>query len=343
MTLTQAAIFAKRLIFFTILSLVIGGTGFTSFKIWRIYNPPPQIIEEEKPTAQFGNLPLPKFPTSEISPSNYSYSIDTVDGNLPSFGKLVKVFVIPPSFATLLSPQKSNDLAEKLNLIPIPELISDNEYKFSNLDASMKINLDTGNFHYQRQSTLSADPITIDPEPQLIIDFKSLLAGIGYLKDELKEGPAKIVYLKEEGNGLKTTEIQNAQAVQISIWPINIDNKPIYTPSGEKSLINAVVSESAKDINNYISINFDFWPIDTATYQTYPIKTPYEALDDLKAGKGVIIKEPSKPQVSILNVHLGYYQTNEYVSYLQPIYLFEGPNFQAYVPAITNNYYDVTK
>lgn len=327
MTLSQVAILSKRLIFFTILSIVLSVAGFTSIKIWKVYHPPPQIIVEEKPTARYGILPLPAFSSSTVSTSNYSYSVDTVDGNLPSFGKLVKVFIIPPSFATLLSPQKSKELAEKLNLIPIPETVSDNISKFSNLDSEMTIQLDTGNFVYQKQATVSASPITVDSQSQLILDFKNFLSGLGYLKDELKEGTTKITHLKTD-------------RIQLSIWPAQIEGKTIYTASSEKALINAIILGSAKEIGNYVSINYNFWPVDTSTFETYPLKTSTEALDDLKSGKGTIIKIPTKSQVSIIGVNLGYYESSDYVRFLQPIYVFEGPDFQAYVPAIQNNYYD---
>lgn len=340
MTLSKISILTKRLILFSILSLVLGTTSFIGLKVWKFYNPPPVIIIEEKPTAQYGKLPLPIFPNSSVSTSNFSYSIDTIDGNLPAFDKLIKVYIIPPAFATLLSPQKSKELAEKLNLIPIPEVISENEYKFSNLDSTMHIKLDTGNFIYQKQSTVSAIPVTPNPENELKQNFMSTLAGLGYLKDELREGEIKIVYLKKSNGGFKPVNIQESQVTQISLWPSNIDGKQIYTPSNESALINAVALGSFKDITSYISINYNFWPVDTSTFETYPLKSSYEALDDLKAGKGVILKEPGVSKISITEVKLGYYQPDEYVSYLQPIYVFEGSEFRAYVPAITDNYYE---
>lgn len=344
MTLTQAAIITKRFFYLSILIIFLGSSTFLGLKLWKIYHPPLQIVVEETPKAEFGNLPYPKFPTSSVTSSNFSYSIDTVDGNLPTFDDIIKVFVIPPSFATLLAPDKSQTLAEKLNLIPLPEILSETEYKFTNADSTLLVDLDSGNFKYKKQATLSAQPSTFASNAQLVLDFKSLLASIGYLKDELKEGSTKVVFLKNENDKLiPTSTSQDATAAQISIWPTSIDGKSIYTPATEKSLINAIITANATDISSYLSINYTLWPVDTSSSASYPLKTTYDALDDLKAGKGVIIKEPKKTQVSILNVRLGYYETEEYTPYLQPIYIFEGSDFQAYVPAISNQYYDETE
>ena len=87
-------------------------------------------------------------------------------------------------------------------------------------------------------------------------------------------------------------------------------------------------------------INF---PIDTTTYATYPIKTAETAYNDLKTGKGIVILQPPKAQVSISSVYLGYFISDKYTPYLQPIYIFEGQNFVAYVPAISSEFFNQAK
>lgn len=342
MTLTQAAQFTKKFIFLSSAILVVSVTIFLGVTFWRISNPPAQVVIEELPNADFGNLPLPKFPDSKASSANFSYSIDTVDGNLPTFDKLLKVFIMPPTYASLLSGEKSQKLAEKLNLVPIPKILSDSDYSYTNTDSTMLINLDNGNFFYDKIATPSGLISGIESPDEQITQFKDTLNQLGQLKNEIKTGTGKVIFLKNnEGIFEQVDTIQEANALQISVWPDDVDGKRIYTPSSNVSLINAIVTGSADDINNYVSLRYTFWPVDTETFATYPSKTAYEALDDLKSGKGVVLQEPANPRVSILNVYLGYYEGDEYSQYLQPIYVFEGPGFLAYVPAINNQYYEV--
>ena len=134
-----------------------------------------------------------------------------------------------------------------------------------------------------------------------------------------------------------------AVAVQISLWRENIDQKSIFTSDFNKALVNATISKSASDLENYYALEFTNYPIDTSTFATYSIKTAEVAYNDLKSGKGVLILQPIKPQVSISSVYLGYYLPDNYTPYLQPIYVFEGQNFVAYVPAITDEFFTQPK
>ena len=121
----------------------------------------------------------------------------------------------------------------------------------------------------------------------------------------------------------------------ITLWPSDIDSKPIVTPNFKRSLVYASLSTQPADkIENFIQINFTFWPVDITSFATYPVKTPEEALNDLKNGKGIVIVEPSTPRASISDIYLAYYQSEIYTPYLQPIYVFEGPEFVGFIAAI---------
>lgn len=325
MTLTQVASFSRKFVVFFIAISSLAAAGYIGTIIYRAYNPSPKIVVYEEADRKFGLLPVPKFPLS-VDSAKFTYSIDTIDGNLPTFDRLVKVYIIPPPFASFLSPDRAISLAQSLNLIPIPQIISETEYKFTNTDSSLLVSLDSGNFHYSRASTASA-AISIK-DPSLENDFKKFLEKLGLLNDNLKSGRAVIEDQKDY--------------TQISIWPNDIDGKKIYTASDKIALVNAVVDGSIKDFTSFMAINFTFWPIDTTSYATYQLKDANDALTDLKSGQGIIIQAPDNSRASITNVYLGYYQSIEYSPYLQPIIVFEGKDFLAYVPAITKDNYDTT-
>ena len=332
MTLSQTADFTKRFIAVSGIMLFLGIVSFTSYKLWHAYyiaHLPPIV---EKPDTKFGQLPIPIFPSSLVSSSNFSYSLDTTTGSLPKIGvdlgfeKIIKVYFITKSFSTLLSSEKSQNLAEKFNINSNAEILSDTKYLFKNGDKTLTVNLDTGNFSYNNTATISGE-ISPDKDDKLVSDFKQILSSLGVLTDDLKAGRNKITHLKPE---LGSSEI--------SLWPQNIDQKIIVGSNFNTSMISSIVINSSGDLSNYLSLQYINFPIDTTTYATYPTKSAEIAFNDLKTGKGVVVLEPTKPQVSITSIYLGYYLPESYSPYLIPIYVFEGQNFVAYVPAITDEF-----
>lgn len=344
MTLTQTAILTKKVIAIFLVISFLSTISFTAYKIWHAYYIAHLPPVEEKPDPKFGLLPYPDLPTSTVSSSNFSYSIDTSTGSLPKIGvdvgfdKIMKVYYISKSFATLLSPEKSQTLADKFGFSVKPEILSETDYKFRDENKTLNVNLDTGNFLYAKEATESGNQ-ALDNDDKLVTDFENVLNSLGILKDELKKGRTKITLLKFNGSNFVPTNLRaEAKAAQISIWPENVNTKSIFTPNFNKALVSAIIIKSADNLDNYLSLQYIFYPIDTTTKATYPIKTTETAYADLKSGKGVIIIEPTKAQVSISSIYLGYYFSENYTPYLQPVYVFEGQNFVAYVPAITDEF-----
>lgn len=344
MTLSQTAVITKQVIIISIIALILGIAGFIGYKIWHAYylaNLPPV---EEKPDTKFGLLPQPDFPKASVSSSNFSYTLDTSTGSLPRVGidkgfeKILKVYFVIKSFATFLSPDRSQTLAEKLDISTGPQVLSETNYLFKQDNKSLTVNLDTGNFVFLKEATISGQE-ALDDDNKLVSDFKKVLETLGVFKEELNSGRTKINLLRAEGNKLIPTTLRvETAAARISIWQQKLDDKSIFTPNFNQALIYAIVIKSANDIENYLSLNFTYYPIDATTFATYPAKSAEGAFEDLKSGKGVVIIEPEKPEVSITAVYLGYYLSENYSPYLHPIYVFEGPNFAAYVPAISSEF-----
>jgi hypothetical protein len=321
MTLSQAAIFTKRFLvgFVVIISLII--ISFVGYRMWRAYylaSLPPKV---ELPETRFGALPPIDLPRSIAPPTSFTYSIDTTTGNLPDFEKMTKVYFMPKGVVSLLSSEKAADLANKLGIRTQPTILSETQYSFEEGGKRLIIEIDTGNFIYENPL---AETVELGPNSSLNQGFKNVLAALDSLKPELGEGPQKI-----QKDGARAS---------ISVWPKQVDSKPILTSDFNKSLVNGTTSGSGFELKNYSIINYTFWPVDLSESSTYPIKTATMALDDLKAGLGVIVIAPSESKISILNTYLGYFESENYSPYLQPIYIFEGPNFVAYVPAVTQEF-----
>lgn len=320
MTLTQIAVFTRRSIVLSAIILSLSIISFIGYRIWHNWYISTLPPVEEQPDMKFGILPALEFPARAVSTSNFSYSLDTTTGGLPKFEKIIKVFFLVKTYATFLSAQRSQDLAEKFSIKAPPQILNETNYVYKEGGKTLEVNLDSGNFRFKNEATISASlsSSTLDSEERLSTDFKNVLSFLGLLKEQLKNGRTKVV--------------EN----QISLWPQDIDAKVIFTPEFNKSLINAKVAGSAGNLENYLSLNYTFFPIDESTFATYPLKRAEEAFEDLKSGKGVVMIEPAKPTVSITSVYLGYYLPEGYTPYLQPIYIFEGPQFVAFTSATGN-------
>lgn len=344
MTLTQTAILVKQVIVMSATTFVLGLAGFIGYQIWHAYYIAHLPPIEEKPDSKFGLLPQLNFPNTTVSSSNFSYSLDNITGNLPKIGvdpgfeKLIKVYFLAKTFATLLSSERSQILAEKFNITAPPNILSETKYKFEGKDRNLLVDLDTGNFSYTKEATVSGK-VNLDDNNKLVADFEQILASLGVLKEDLRNGRTKVTFLKTSGGQLTTTQlITEAQAALISLWPAAIDKKSIFTADYNKSLVSAVVTGKADNLDNYLTLDFTYYPIDISTFATYPLKDSTAAFDDLTNGKGAVVVAPDQSKVSITSIDLGYYLPENYSPYLQPIYIFEGPNFVAYTSAISEQF-----
>ncbi len=337
MTLTQTALITKRVILGFIIFCLLGITVFAGYKIWYAHYLSTIPRQEEKPDTKFGILPQPDFPTSIVPSSSFSYSLDTTTGGFPEFGKLVKVYFMPKASATFLAPEKGRTLAEKFRITSPPEILSETKQKFTADNRILTVELDTGNFIYQTEATPSAT--TLDDDQRITQDFKNFLSQISVFKEGLNSDRVRIKPLKFDGSQFSLTETKvDASAAQINLWPSDLDKIPIVTPSFDKSLIQAQIINSARTLENYRSLKYTFWPIDLSTFANYKLKNPSGAFDELKSGKGVIVVKPAGPQVSITSVYLGYFESENYTPYLEPVFVFEGPSFVAYVSALTDEF-----
>ena len=335
MTLTETAKITKRVSLACLILAILSLTGWIGYKIYynNYYLPSLPKIEEQ-PELKWGVLPKPSFIQNSISSSNYSYSLDTETGDLPSdFPKLLKVYFIPQLGTTLLASDKSKSLAKSFNFINGPDLTSPTLYKYTDVNNNnFEVDLNTGNFKFQRIVATDSARIqnpNFKTTEDIAANFKSFLADRGLLTDSLRNGKNKTTY-----ESLPSGE----QTATVSLWQENIDDLPIETAQYNSGIVKAILNDSQDVLNRYLSLEYFYWGIDKQTSSTYPLKTIGSAFNELKSGGGVVLVEPKTPKVSVAKAYLAYYLPLEYTPYLQPIYVFEGENFVGYVAAIKDEY-----
>lgn len=333
MTLTETAALTKKLllgsgIFFVV--VVMSWIGF-QYYYYKIYLPsiPPKI---EKPDVKFGNLPKIGPGKSSASSSNYSYALDTDTGGLPAkTPAIVKVYPIAQLSTDLLALDRAKELAVRLGFKKATETITSTQYKLKGDGGEeIVINLDNGNFSFRRPlASASADTSLnnnfTDPD-KITEDFKNYLNSRELLNDQLKNGRTTVTYDRQSKN--------ESQTASIYLWQDDINKLPVVTNT-YNGLTKAVISRFSEESKKYISLDYIYWPTDQDNAHTYPIITPDQAFEKLKNGEAAVVIQPTGSSVSLTKVYLAYLLTDEYEPYLQPVFVFEGTNFFAYVAAVT--------
>ena len=333
MTLTQTAKITKRFllifgILFVLLTVSYIGYQIYYYQYYLPHKPAPVI----KPDKKFGPLPAPKFISTDVSSSNYSYSLATVTGGLPTdIPKIEKVYFIPQLGTTLLASDKATQLANSFSFTQGPTITNQTTYQFSDTQGgTMTIDLNTSNFTFNRIASPSGTlQENFTDQGQVADQFKAYLSNKGLLADDLSSGRTNVVF----DNSLP----QNSQTATISIWPADFNNLEIVTPTFSDGLIKAVVNTAKDETIKYQNLTYTYWSPDSQNSSTYPLKTPDQAFSDLKSGLGVVVVQPTDPQVAITSVKLAYYESGSYSLYLLPVYVFEGEGFVAYVDAIPSD------
>lgn len=334
MTLTQTAQLTKQLlVVFTIL-IFVGLTSWIGIAIY-INTRPAVTPPPTPPNFKYGILPPPLFPTSVYSNTNYTYALDTETGDLPAgLPNQLKVFFVPIQEATLTSSEKAAELAKKFGFNIGPEVKNQTIYQFRNLTGgSFGVDINTNNFQFQKpESTDSAklESNALPDQNQIIKDFKTYLSKQGVTNTSLESGRGTVLY--------NQTDAKNSAYAIVSLFPDTIDNLPSVTPSFVSGLTRATYTKSSENNNDrYQNMQFIYWQPDETNFGTYPIKPVEKSFEELQSEGGIIIKAPDKTRISITSIYLAYYQPETYPTYIQPVYVFEGPDFVAYVDAIDNN------
>lgn len=341
MTLTETAQFTKKAI------IVVGIALVVIFSLWAgiayyLSNRPVEVYVE-LPTKDFGLLPKPALPKSKLTASSLSYQLDTETGSLPTnFPALMKVYFIPKLGTTFLAPDKAKRLASSFSFKNGPEILSPTIHRFNDQKGGeFLFDLDSGNFRFKRPiATQSADfddreESQLETESNLIAAFKRYLSERGSMPDQLAGGSAKVFYNKPK-------QIESTEAT-ITLWQQDIKEGteenpitfPIVSQEFNQGLVKGSITRYQSLENKFLSIDYIFWPVDLTRFETYPIKTVEQAFEQLKNGEGTVVLPYTKSTAAIEKIYLAYLLPKEYTPYLQPVYVFEGPQFAAYVPAIT--------
>ncbi len=346
-TLTETAYYTRRTVNWLILAVIlyfllrIFGSMFVA--IWLSFFPP----KPPPPNHRFGKLPAIVFPPQASSSAALAFQLETIEGIVPKASESATVYFMPKQPANLLALPKTQDFAHRLDLDPTPIQESKNIYRFDDQELTLrKLRYDIVSGHFILRYAFEQDiglfsDHAFSSADALVTESIGLLRGFNLLDEDLKVGTQKVTYLKLVGDKLvTTTSLSAADALRIDFFRKDIFGNRIFQPNPDEAPVAFIYSGSTHRKKQLIQFAYNLWPIDFEAAATYAIKPTSQAWQELQSGEGYIARSPrTGTTVVIRNVYLGYYDSYDPQTYLQPIFVFEGDNgFLAYVPAVVREW-----
>lgn len=343
-TLTETAYYTRRTINWLILMVVayiILRLSWTLFvAAWLAIFPP----KPPPPNNAFGVIPAIKFPQPQASPSGQLiFRLETIEGKVPAASESAAVYFMPKSPANLLALNKTQEFASRLGLDPNPIQETKNIYRFVDPELvlrTLRYDIVSNNFilRYRFEEDTSVfNNEQFGTADVLLGEARSVLQSFKLYPDDIQFGRNNVSFLRLVGDKLApTTSLSSADAVRVDFFRRGVGNTPMVTPYPDDGPISFVYSGSQSDKKRMLQLAYTYWPIDQATTATYRLIPTSTAWQELQSGRGYIARYPKTGGTAVIrNVYLGYYDSPDPQTYLQPVFVFEGDHgFLAYVPAV---------
>jgi len=309
---------------------------FIGFRVYSAFFAP-----EPPPTVAFGKISF-QFPDKQ-APQSLNYSIDTITGSLPTFPTQLKVHRIEEKEPDLLSLARATDKANSAGFGGEPIKLSESVYQWKDEGAparTLTMNIFSNNFNLISSFISDSTSLSFNTtgETGAILTSKSFIESLGLFPGDLDETKTKTLLFSINNFTLTpATSISSAQVIQVNFYQKNINDLPIFYSNPLVSPINFLVAEIDNN-PTVVEANFTYQRV-LEENATYPIKTANEAFEDLKKSNAYFSTyAKTDDNILIKNVTLGYFLGDKKQSFLVPVIVFEGNNFQGFVSAIRDEW-----
>lgn len=342
--LGETAIIGRRVIkyggiglIFLMVGRVILGAAVSYYKK---LNPPPP----PPPDVKYGKLPKLIFPQKDQP--TLTYSLETRTGGLPAkMDTQYKVFFMPIKRPSLLAYDKAKAVANRLDFILDPVKLSETDYRWDSSEgvpSSLTMNIITGAFTLDRRwqdDPSYATPTIFYTDKQALDRTYNTLARVELLPADIKTGDYNIQYYRaENGQLVPAVSASQAQFIRVNLYRADVDETKVVNPRKDRGLISSLIALQQEEDKQFVSIEYNYFPVDLETSAVYPLITVAEAWNRMQNGGGYIAgyKEGASSTV-VRDVYLAFYDSDIPQQYLQPVYVFEGDEeFVGFVPAVSD-------
>jgi hypothetical protein len=153
------------------------------------------------------------------------------------------------------------------------------------------------------------------------------------MNEDLKKGDHKLIYFKVFNDQLQeVASISQADMIQVNFRRAKINELEIVYTDPDRPPVWGLVTRTGE----VLELHFHYWPIGTVKSE-YPIRKMADVWSDLLSGKAHIARIGGNlpgQEVVIRHFSVGYYISNDFQLFTEPVYVIRGDNdFMAYVPA----------
>lgn len=344
MSLTEFSYYLRKFLPFFILFILFFLIIFYSFKIYFLY------LENNKPKKQiipsiFGKINRPNIKNSTSS-AYFSFVLDNIEGRPVTTTDSAKVYFIPKPATKFGYREKIYLMAKNLGFDTekINYKLIDNFAFFEEDNKKLKIDISNFNFFFESipdLEYLASSSGNIPSEKKIEDNAVDFLLKMNRYPEELAKGERKIIYIKYDPSFETYVNVNNskeANLVEVDFYRQYPDGVLVVSPNFFNSQ-NYVILMFSEDSYKVVKAQVAFFE-KSDQYDIYPIKSAELAWDELLRGKGkVVAATKGEREIVIKDIIIGYYDSDEYQNFLQPVYVFLGENnFVAYLPAIVDSW-----
>lgn len=348
-TLTETAYYARKgvnwgitaLIAFFVLKALFG--AFIDY--WNRAHPkiPPANVA-------FNKIPSPKFPPSDISGQNFSFTIQTIEGKLPSLPLIGNVLpTVQTTTRSLLSFERMKAQAGKLGFRGEPTSTGPNFWHFTDANYPLRtLEIHELNNNFRISYDYAFDPGIFQEKSsftkeQAIQEAKGYLTNLGLFNTDLSGGSQQGILLRLENNILMPTQSPSeTDAIRVNFYRKDLNKTPVLPASFSKTPVSVLIANVSDSNKRILEVNYNYSLIEVNNVGTYPLRTVNQAYEDLRSEQGYISSlDAGITSVIIRKAYLAFLEPESDEKYLQPVFVFQGDNnFIGYVPAITPEWLD---
>jgi hypothetical protein len=301
------------------------------------FPPPPPPFQ-----AEFGTLPAMEFEKQEKN--EYTYTLDTLSGDYPSFPDRLLVYKLNHPSPEFYDLARAKIKANNIGFTGQPFPILENVYQWSeNFELQRKLIMNIVTKDFALTSAYKTYPAietanNLGNEESAIKTASSFLETLNSFPQTINPASTSArLYSLQNGKVVDATSVDNAQLIRIDFYRKTVNALPIYYPHSPESLIHILVGGGTTEP---IVVEAEYYDQEVSEESTdYPIKTAKQAFTELSEGKGYIASYYGDAQdIKIKDIQLGYYLSKESQQYLMPVVVFQGDGFIAYVPAVADEF-----
>lgn len=346
--LTEVAYYARKTLKYSLIGLliiiimvpIIQALG----NYWQETHPDPL----PEPDLALGKIPAISFGSQEYEISDFSYQLQTTDGNLPSLDTQTKVYFIPILGSKFFDEDKTRQTANALGFTTELGKISTTRFAFANAETGATLKIDTINNNFEISYPYQDDLFFLNnrgpEESSALQTVHSFLNRADLWPDDVDTQKTTYIYLKYDENtsGLvSAASLSESQLTKVNLRRADVNELPVQPANPDEANISFIVSSSTENNQKVVFGHFVSYSINYTSYGTYPLKNTSTAWEELKSGQGFVASLGNNSvgdTIMIRNIYLAYFDPQVAQNFLQPIFVFEGYNdFLAYLPAVDSS------